>query len=91
MHPQVMPLRDSLEGRPWRRSGEVLVGVLLLGWKGVFVQPIEQLLAVRGDHRRLGEVDVAVDEAGGNQRSLPYSLISALGGNCGRILSAGPK
>ena len=44
------------------------VGELLLGGEGVGVQPVQQLLAVGGDHAGLRVVDVGVDEAGGDQR-----------------------
>ena len=41
---------------------------LLLGDERVFLEPVEQLLAVGADDLRLRVVDVAIDEAGQDQR-----------------------
>ena len=51
-------------------AGKFLVGEFELGGIGVFVQPVEKLRAVGRDHRRLREMDVAVDEARRDQRVL---------------------
>jgi hypothetical protein len=45
-----------------------LVGEFELGGVGVLVEPGKELRAVGRDHRRLREVDMAVDEARGDQR-----------------------
>ena len=42
----------------------VLAGKALFGNEGVVVEPVDQLLAVGGNHLGLGVVHVAVDEAG---------------------------
>ena len=49
-------------------AGMRLVFELLLGGEGVGVEPVQQLLAVGGDHAGLRVVDMGVDETGGNQR-----------------------
>jgi hypothetical protein len=50
--------------------GVVLVGELAFAREGVGVEPVQQLLAVGADHAGLRQVDVGVDEAGGDQRIL---------------------
>ena len=49
-------------------AGVSLVFELPLGGEGVGVEPVQQLLAVGGDHAGLRVVDMGVDEAGGDQR-----------------------
>ncbi len=48
--------------------GMGLVTELALGGEGIGVQPVQQLFAVGGDHPGLREMDVGIDEAGGDQR-----------------------
>ncbi|MNI33083.1 hypothetical protein D3C73_870110 [compost metagenome] len=50
--------------------GVGLVGELAFAREGVGVEPVQQLLAVGADHAGLRQVDVGVDEAGGDQRIL---------------------
>ncbi|MNP54367.1 hypothetical protein D3C76_1489130 [compost metagenome] len=56
-----------------------LVGELLLGGEGVGVQPVQQLLAIGRDHAGLGEVDVGVDETGGDQGVAVFAHLDAGG------------
>ncbi len=49
-------------------AGKLLVGIFLFDRIGVLVQPVEQLVAIGRNHRRLRKVYMAVDEARRNQR-----------------------
>ncbi|MNP28141.1 hypothetical protein D3C76_1210910 [compost metagenome] len=53
------------------------IGELALGGEGVGVQPVQQLLAVGGDHAGLRVVDVGVDEAGDDQRVAVFDDLHA--------------
>ena len=57
-----------LQEQPRDGARMCLVGELELGRESVFVQPVEKLGAVTGDHRRLRIMDVGVDEARRNER-----------------------
>ena len=84
--------QDSRRRKTRATSARVfLVGEFELGREGVLVQPVEQLRAVGRDHRRLREVDVAVDEPRGDQRVPAESRISRAGGSSRRTWSAGPN
>ena len=56
-----------LQENPRDGARKILVRVFQLGRKRIVRQPIQQLLAIGSDHRRLWKMDVAIDEAGGYQ------------------------
>ena len=59
-------------------GGMGFVGELLFGWEGVGVQPIQQLLAVGGDHPGLRIVDMGIDKTGGDQCVAVFGQLDAL-------------
>ncbi|MCY1290582.1 hypothetical protein D9M70_397360 [compost metagenome] len=64
-------------------GGMGLVGELLFGGEGIGVQPVQQLLAIGGDHAGLREVDMGIDEAGRDQGIAVFAHLDP-GGQAGQ-------